>query len=373
MSDANDFFTALHDRDDDALKTDGEALVEVAERGLCHAARDISMPGIAGSLLQMAEGANVGARLDLDATPAAGRRPIERWLLTFPSFGFLLAAPEHTRRRRSTRSRGAASPARPAAPSTTRRALTLAGGRPRRLGPRPEPLTRPLDSAYRHRLVHDAAVDRRVAVRTQPSRSKNRTFATCTCATIRAPPSSPAVATAKFTSSPPSRCTRASGSTASRSPFQSPEPSGYSRTVAHDRAVDRRDRVHVSTRLVPRVAVVAHEQRLLLDEDRAGARRSARRAGGVGGEPASSAARQPTKRSSSPCAVLTAQDAFPRGEPGARLAARAAGLRVQMVEARVGEHRRHLAVDRARRSPGRAVGASAISVPGTGRSGTTNG
>ena len=94
MSDANDFFTALHDRDDDALKTDGEALVEVAEQGFCDAARDISMPGIAGSLLQMAEGANVGARLDLDAIPRPHGVPIERWLLTFPSFGFLLAAPE---------------------------------------------------------------------------------------------------------------------------------------------------------------------------------------------------------------------------------------------------------------------------------------
>src|SRR3954447_21511611 len=69
MSDANDFFTALHDRDDSALKSDGEALIDVAERGLCHAARDISMPGIAGSLLQMIEGAGIGATLELDNIP----------------------------------------------------------------------------------------------------------------------------------------------------------------------------------------------------------------------------------------------------------------------------------------------------------------
>jgi selenophosphate synthetase-related protein len=94
MSDANDFFTALHDRDPDALKTDGEALITVAERGFAHAARDISMPGIAGSLLQFAEGANVGATLDLDALPRPRGVAIERWLLTFPSFGFLLAARE---------------------------------------------------------------------------------------------------------------------------------------------------------------------------------------------------------------------------------------------------------------------------------------
>jgi uncharacterized protein len=95
MSDANDFFTALHDRDDTALKTDGEALIEVAERGFCHAARDISMPGVAGSLLQMIEGARTGAVLEPDNLPRPANVPLGRWLLTFPSFGFLLAAPEH--------------------------------------------------------------------------------------------------------------------------------------------------------------------------------------------------------------------------------------------------------------------------------------
>ena len=96
MSDANDFFSALRDRDPARLRTDGEALVDVAEHGLCHAARDVSMPGIAGSLLQMIEGARVGATLDVDALPRPDGVALERWLLTFPSFGFLLAAPpEH--------------------------------------------------------------------------------------------------------------------------------------------------------------------------------------------------------------------------------------------------------------------------------------
>ena len=56
------------------------------------------MPGIAGSLLQMIEGAGVGATLDLDAIPTTGQHPARRWLLTFPSFGFLLAGDERTRR-----------------------------------------------------------------------------------------------------------------------------------------------------------------------------------------------------------------------------------------------------------------------------------
>jgi len=96
MSETQPFFTALHDRAPELLRTDGDALVEVAEEGLCHAARDVSMPGIAGSLLQMIEGAGTGAVLDVAAVPRPEGAPLERWLLTFPSFGFLLAAPRET-------------------------------------------------------------------------------------------------------------------------------------------------------------------------------------------------------------------------------------------------------------------------------------
>lgn len=91
MSDTQPFWTSLHDRDDAKLRTDGDALVEIAENGLAHAARDVSMPGIAGSLLQMIEGAGCGANLNVDAIPKPTNAPIERWLLVFPSFGFLLA------------------------------------------------------------------------------------------------------------------------------------------------------------------------------------------------------------------------------------------------------------------------------------------
>jgi selenophosphate synthetase-related protein len=94
MSDMQPFWTSLHDRDPAKLREDGEALVEVAERGLCHAARDVSMPGTAGSLLQMLEVAGCGAVLEVDAIPRPEAAPMERWLMTFPSFGYLLATPE---------------------------------------------------------------------------------------------------------------------------------------------------------------------------------------------------------------------------------------------------------------------------------------
>jgi selenophosphate synthetase-related protein len=72
-------------RDDLAL------LADAAEAGDAWAARDVSMPGVAGSLLQLCESAGgLGCALDLDALPVPGGMPMERWLVTFPSYAFLL-------------------------------------------------------------------------------------------------------------------------------------------------------------------------------------------------------------------------------------------------------------------------------------------
>jgi len=87
------YFSSLRDRDQALLRDDGEALVEVAESGAAHAARDISMPGIVGSLLQLLETAGCGATLEIQDIPRPDGVSIERWLLSFPSFGFLIAAP----------------------------------------------------------------------------------------------------------------------------------------------------------------------------------------------------------------------------------------------------------------------------------------
>jgi hypothetical protein len=50
------------------------------------------MPGVAGSLLQLLELAGCGATLDVERLPRPGSVALERWLLAFPSFGFILAA-----------------------------------------------------------------------------------------------------------------------------------------------------------------------------------------------------------------------------------------------------------------------------------------
>ena len=122
-------FTSLRDRDPALLRDDGEALVEVAERGLCHAARDVSMPGVAGSLLQMLELAGVRR----DARPRPPSAPRRRRARALADHLPELRLRPRRRAREAPRPRARPSPAagwpaRRAAPSTTPRVLRLAGG-----------------------------------------------------------------------------------------------------------------------------------------------------------------------------------------------------------------------------------------------------
>jgi selenophosphate synthetase-related protein len=80
------------------LRADLELLPTLAEQGWCDAAKDISMAGVLGTALMLLECSGVGARIDLNAIPRPqaldGREEFERWLLAFPSFGFLLSVRE---------------------------------------------------------------------------------------------------------------------------------------------------------------------------------------------------------------------------------------------------------------------------------------
>jgi len=66
-------------------------LPELAEQGLVHAAKDISMGGLVGTAAMFAEAAGCCLEIDLGAiTPPPGV-DLEDWISCFPSFGFLLA------------------------------------------------------------------------------------------------------------------------------------------------------------------------------------------------------------------------------------------------------------------------------------------
>jgi uncharacterized protein len=81
------------------LTADLELLPSLAESNLAAAAKDISQGGLVGTTMMLAECSRVGTRIDLARLPRPEGVPLERWLLTFPSYGFVLAVhPENVAR-----------------------------------------------------------------------------------------------------------------------------------------------------------------------------------------------------------------------------------------------------------------------------------
>jgi uncharacterized protein len=81
------------------LRADLEILPSIAEAGLAAAGKDISQGGVIGTAMMLAECSRVGASIDVTRVPKPIGVPLERWLQTFPSFGFLLSVrPENVAR-----------------------------------------------------------------------------------------------------------------------------------------------------------------------------------------------------------------------------------------------------------------------------------
>jgi AIR synthase-related protein len=78
------------------LRDDLDVLPTIAESNLALAAKDISQGGIVGTAMMLAECSGVGAIIDVTAIPRPDGVAPERWLQTFPSYGYILAvAPVH--------------------------------------------------------------------------------------------------------------------------------------------------------------------------------------------------------------------------------------------------------------------------------------
>jgi AIR synthase-related protein len=82
---------AATDAPPERLRGDLEILPAIAEAGLAKAAKDISQGGIIGTAAMLAECSGVGLSVDLASIPKPDHVDLERWLLTFPSFGYLLS------------------------------------------------------------------------------------------------------------------------------------------------------------------------------------------------------------------------------------------------------------------------------------------
>lgn len=78
------------------LQADLKLLPRLAEAGLLTAGKDISNGGVLGTLAMLLATSSAGAVLQLDQLPKPAGAELSRWLLSFPSYGYLLtAAPEH--------------------------------------------------------------------------------------------------------------------------------------------------------------------------------------------------------------------------------------------------------------------------------------
>ncbi len=75
----------------DRLRGDLDVLPQLAEAGLCRAAKDVSGGGVVGTATMLAECSGVGLTIDLPALPTPPGVDRPRWLSAFPSYGFLLA------------------------------------------------------------------------------------------------------------------------------------------------------------------------------------------------------------------------------------------------------------------------------------------
>ncbi|MEM9906543.1 MAG: sll0787 family AIR synthase-like protein, partial [Cyanobacteria bacterium P01_D01_bin.44] len=85
------FWNAATGADPLQLREQLKLLPALAQASLCHAGKDISMGGLAGTLLMLTEASSSGAVLDLERIPRPPQVAWHKWLTSFPSFGFLLS------------------------------------------------------------------------------------------------------------------------------------------------------------------------------------------------------------------------------------------------------------------------------------------
>ena len=85
------FWNASVSAPPDRLRADLELLPQLAERGWCQAAKDISNGGIIGTLGMLLNCSAVGAELFVHRLPRPKEADLKRWFISFPSFGYLLS------------------------------------------------------------------------------------------------------------------------------------------------------------------------------------------------------------------------------------------------------------------------------------------
>ena len=89
------FWNASTTSSPEKLQRNMRFMHEIAEAGLSCTAKDISMGGIIGTLGMLLRTSEKGVVVNLDQIPIPENIDLLKWLVSFPSFGYLLTATEH--------------------------------------------------------------------------------------------------------------------------------------------------------------------------------------------------------------------------------------------------------------------------------------
>lgn len=90
------FWNASTSAAPDRVQTTLGLVQTVAEAGWSRAGKDISMGGLAGTLAMLLHTSDVGAEVHLDDIPKPPEVSWEKWLVSFPSFGFLMTTDDES-------------------------------------------------------------------------------------------------------------------------------------------------------------------------------------------------------------------------------------------------------------------------------------
>ncbi len=85
-------FDSTSFKDRETLQKQIGAMRELGESGLVKAGKDISNPGLLGTLGMLLETSRVGAVIDLDAIPVPPGLDLSSWLKMYPGMGFVVTA-----------------------------------------------------------------------------------------------------------------------------------------------------------------------------------------------------------------------------------------------------------------------------------------
>ncbi len=89
------FWNASTTTDPERLRSNLELLPLLAERELCGVAKDISNGGIIGTLAMLCACSKVGVLVDLERVPRPSETDWMKWLISFPSYGYVFSVSEN--------------------------------------------------------------------------------------------------------------------------------------------------------------------------------------------------------------------------------------------------------------------------------------